>query len=283
MQIIGNKNSFRESISTGLVLGPVLVMLIIPFAQAMIFSPPPASYLDGPGVIKIDVGDGESIRGRYMFNPDAEFTILYNHGNDEDIGMNLHWLQRFGERGFSVLTYDYRGFGLSDGKPTEKNTYRDAEVVYDYLVSQRNVPPEKVIVMGRSLGGGVAVELAKNKPVAGLIMQSTFVSINRVVAGGQAVPFDKYKNISKISRVNCPVLVIHGTDDSRVKFWHGEKLYEAAKQPKGYLWVKGADHDDDIAAIAGEKYWQAIDRMIDKIKKGRDEAETSSRQLDENK
>ncbi|MBW8016776.1 MAG: alpha/beta hydrolase [Planctomycetes bacterium] len=234
----------------------------------MIFSPPPASYLDGPGIIKIEVGNGEAIRGRYLLNPDAEFTILYNHGNNEDIGMNIRWLQRFRERGFSVLTYDYRGFGLSKGKSTEKNTYRDAQAAYDYLVKKRNVLPAKIIVMGRSLGGGVAVELASRKPVAGLIMQSTFISVNRVVAGGQVVPFDKYKSISKIGRVKCPTLVIHGTADSLVKFWHGEKLYEAAKQPKGYLWVKGADHEDDIAAIAGAKYWQAIDSLIDKIKKG---------------
>lgn len=269
MQNLKIKSSVMELLKRGLVLRLAFMMLIVPFAQAMVFSPPPASYLDGPGIIKIDVGNGESIRGRYLVNPDAEFTILYNHGNDEDIGMNLRWLRRFRERGFSVLTYDYRGFGLSDGKATEKNTYRDAEAAYEYLVRKRNIPPEKIIVMGRSLGGGVAVELANRKPVAGLIMQSTFVSVNRVVSGGQIVPFDKYKNILKIDKVNCPILIIHGTADSRVKFWHGEKLYEAAKQPKGYLWVKGAEHDDDIAAIAGDKYWQAIDSLTDKIMNGR--------------
>lgn len=244
------------------------MLLNISQAPAMIFSPPPVSYLDGPGIIKIDVGNGEAIRGRYLENPDAEYTILYNHGNNEDIGMNLHCLRRFRERGFSVLTYDYRGFGLSEGKSTEKNTYRDAQSAYDYLVKVKNVPPSRIIVMGRSLGGGVAVELARANSVAGLIMQSTFISINRVVAGGQVVPFDKYKSISRIGKVNCPTLVIHGTADSLVKFWHGEKLYEAAKQPKAYLWVKGADHEDDIAAIAGAKYWQAIESFTDKIKNG---------------
>jgi len=244
------------------------VLLITPQTPAMIFSPPPASYVDGPGIIKIDVEDGQAIRGRYFKNPDAEFTILYNHGNNEDIGMNLHWLRRFRERGFSVLTYDYRGFGLSKGKSTEKNTYQDARAAYDYLVKQQNVPPSEIIVMGRSLGGGVAVDLASSRPVAGLIMQSTFISINRVVAGGQVVPFDRFKNISKIARVNCPILVIHGTADSLVKFWHGQKLYEAAKKPKGYLWVKGADHEDDIAAIAGARYWQAIEGLTEKIKNG---------------
>jgi len=263
-----NENSVRRFIKGGLFLALACMLLNIPQASAMIFSPPPVSYLDGPGIIKIDVGNGEAIRGRYLVNPDAEYTILYNHGNNEDIGMNLKWLRRFRERGFSVLTYDYRGFGLSEGKSTEKNTYRDAQAAYDYLVKVKNVPPSRIIVMGRSLGGGVAVELASTNPVAGLIMQSTFISINRVVAGGQVVPFDKYKSISRIGKVNCPTLVIHGTADSLVKFWHGEKLYEAAKQPKGYLWVKGADHEDDIAAIAGAKYWQAIESFTDKIKNG---------------
>ncbi|MCF7956265.1 MAG: alpha/beta hydrolase [Phycisphaerae bacterium] len=263
------KNTIRELMNKGPVLAMASILLSVSQLTAMIFSPPPASYLDGPGIIKIDVENGDAICGRYLQNPDAEFTILYNHGNNEDIGMNLHWLQRFRERGFSVLTYDYRGFGLSEGKSTEKNTYSDAQAAYDYLVKVKNIPPSRIIVMGRSLGGGVAVELASTNPVAGLIMQSTFISINRVVAGGQAVPFDKYKSISRIDNVNCPILVIHGTADSLVKFWHGEKLYEAAQQPKAYLWVEGADHEDDIAAIAGEKYWQAIESFTDKINNGR--------------
>jgi fermentation-respiration switch protein FrsA (DUF1100 family) len=249
----------------GLLLCLACMLLNIPEAPGMIFSPPATTYLDGPGVIKIDVGGGESIYGRHLVNPNAEFTILYNHGNNEDIGMNIRYLQRFRDKGFSVLTYDYRGFGLSEGKSTEKNTYRDGEAAYAYLVDHLKIPPSKIILMGRSLGGGVAVELATRKPVAALIMQSTFVSINRVVAGGQVVPFDKYKSISKIPRVDCPVLVIHGSADTLIKMWHGEKLYEAAKQPKLYLWVNGADHEDDIAAIAGAKYWQAIERLTEQI------------------
>jgi pimeloyl-ACP methyl ester carboxylesterase len=261
-KIITKNNSISPLKWASILICLACMILSVPQAPAMIFSPPPVSYFDGPGIIQIDVGDGESICARHLKNPDAEFTILYNHGNDEDIGMNLRWLQRFRDHGFSVLTYDYRGYGLSEGKSTEKNTYRDAEAAYNYLTDKLNVPPSKIIVMGRSLGGGVAVEIAKNKPVAGLIMQSTFISINRVVAGGQAVPFDKYKNVSKIDEVNCPTLVIHGQSDSLIKPWHGQKLYEAAKDPKVYLWVKGADHQDDIAAIAGKEYWQAIDRLV---------------------
>ncbi len=268
------KRMINMSSVDGLIRRVVLVrlacmFLYVPVLPAMVFSPPLASYLEGPPIIKIDVDGGESIYARHLKNPDAEFTILYNHGNNEDIGMNLRWLRRFREMGYSVFTYDYRGYGRSEGKSSEKNTYRDAEAAYNYLVNRLNIPPAKIIVMGRSLGGGVAVELAMNKPVAGLIMQSTFVSINRVVAGGQAVPFDKYKNISKIPNVNCPTLIIHGKADSMIKLWHGEKLYEAAKQPKVCLWVESADHEDDIAAIAGAKYWQAIEQLTDKIKNGR--------------
>lgn len=261
---MSNKNLVGTA-KSGLLLCLACMFLNFPEVSGMIFSPPPVTYLEGPGVIKIDVGGGECIYGRYLVNPIAEFTILYNHGNNEDIGMNIRYLQRFRDKGYSVLTYDYRGFGLSEGKSTEKNTYRDGEAAYAYLVDHLKVPPSKIIIMGRSLGGGVAVELAMRKPVAGLIMQSTFVSINRVVAGGQIVPFDKYKSISKISRVDCPTLVIHGSADSLIKIWHGEKLYEAAKQPKLYLWVNGADHEDDIAAIAGAKYWQAIERLTEQI------------------
>ena len=232
------------------------------------FSPPPVTYVDNGKYIRIPVENGEVIYTRYYVNPRAEFTILYCHGNNEDIGSNIKQMQRFRKKGFSVLTFDYRGYGLSAGKSSVENTYRDSRAVYDYLVNQLAVDPAKIIVMGRSLGGGVAVELASDKPVGGLILQSTFVTINRVLTGNMLrMPFEKYNNIRKITEVNCPVLVIHGKDDKLVRIWHGKKLFAAANEPKFYLWVDGTDHEDDIAAIAPDGYWTAFKKLADAVKR----------------
>ena len=116
--------------------------------------------------------------------------------------------------------------------------------------------------MGGSRGGGPAVELATHEPVAGLVLQSTFMSAFRVVTRRKFLPFDQFKNLEKLERVNCPVLVMHGTADEVIAFCHGEALYAAAKEPKSHLWIEGAKHND-FTAVAGERFWQALRQFSD--------------------
>ena len=111
----------------------------------------------------------------------------------------------------------------------------DVEAAYAYLVNELGVAPQRIIVLGRSVGSGPATYLASRKPVGALLLESPFVSAFRVVTGIPILPFDKFNNLSRIGQVHCPALVVHGTADRVVAFWHGRKLYEAANEPKLHL------------------------------------------------
>ncbi|MBD2596516.1 alpha/beta fold hydrolase [Nostoc spongiaeforme FACHB-130] len=226
-------------------------------ADSMIFLPQPATYQDNTSILKVPVTDKQKISAVYLPNPRAEYTILYIHGNAEDIGDVQPLLERLHQWGFSVFAYDYRGFGTSDGKPGESNAYQDAEAAYIYLTQQLKVPGKKIIVYGRSVGGGSAVDLATRHSVAGLILESTFTSAFRVVVPFPLLPFDKFSNLKKLPQVNCPVLVMHGQADQTIPVQHGYTLYSAAPNPKMSLWVDGAGHDD-FTWVANEQHQKTL-------------------------
>jgi len=214
------------------------------FADRAIFHPQEPGYVDTPATIKLTTKDGARISATYLRNPAARYTILYSHGNAEDIGDVRPLLEQHERWGFSVFSYDYRGYGTSEGKPSERTTYEDVDAAFLHLTEKLQVPEDRIIVYGTSLGGGPSVDLASRKNVAGLVVQSAFVSAFRVVTHFRIFPWDEFDNLSKIGRVRCPVLVMHGRADTLIKFWHGERLFEAANEPKINLWVDGAGHND---------------------------------------
>jgi len=226
-------------------------------ADSMIFLPQPATYQDNHSILKLPVTDVQKISAVHLPNPRAEYTILYIHGNAEDLGDIQPVLQRLNEWGFSIFAYDYRGYGTSDGQPGELNAYQDAEAAYTYLIQQLKVPPQKIIVYGRSVGGGSAVDLATRHPIAGLILESTFTSAFRVVVPFPLLPFDKFPNLNKLQQVHCPVLVMHGQADQTIPIKHGYKLYETATDPKMSLWVDDAGHDD-FMWVADEQHRKTL-------------------------
>ncbi|MFA5239209.1 MAG: alpha/beta hydrolase [Phycisphaerae bacterium] len=225
-------------------------------------------YKDGPEIHKIKTKDGTEISTLYLPSPNSEFTILYSHGNAEDIGDIREVLETFQDKGFSVFAYDYRGYGTSDGCASEKNACEDSEAAYEYLVGELKNPPDRIIVLGRSVGGAIAMHLAGRKKVAGLILEGAFVTAFRVVTRVPLVPFDKFRNIDKIKQLTCPVLVIHGKNDRTIPFSHGEKLFETANEPKLKLWVDNAGHND-LFPIAGDRYWDIIKEFTDIIQANR--------------
>lgn len=236
-------------------------------SNRMIFLPQPAGYVDGPDVIKLMTTGGQKISAVHKTVEGAKFTMLISHGNAEDIGTDSEMHELFGAHGYNVFAYDYRGYGTSEGKPTEKNVYEDVEAAYDYLVDEAKIGPEKIIVFGRSVGSGPATYLASRKPVAGLVLESPIVSAFRVLTVLPLLPFDKFNNLSRIDKVDCPVLVMHGRSDEVVGFWHGEKLFDKAKEPKLNLWVDGAGHND-FYWVTGQKYWKALGELTSVIEKG---------------
>lgn len=226
-------------------------------ADSMIFLPQPVSYQDTKEILKVPVTQTEQISATYLPNAQATYTLLYIHGNAEDLGDVRPMLVRLHDWGFSVFAYDYRGYGTSDGQPSEANAYPDADAAYQYLTQQLKIPPEQIIVYGRSVGGGSATELASRYPVAGLILESTFTSAFRVIVPFPLLPFDKFSNLDKLRETHCPVLVMHGQADRTIPVYHGQMLYQAASEPKLALWVETAGHDD-FTWVAGDRHQQAL-------------------------
>ncbi|MGC1309783.1 MAG: alpha/beta hydrolase [Phormidesmis sp.] len=231
------------------------------FADGMIFLPPAASYqhqpATDPSAINILTGNGEVIAATYLQNPDSPYTILYSHGNASDIGTVLPILKALYSQGFSVLAYDYPGYGYSPGKPTESNAYNAIEVAYSYLTNTLKVPPEKIILHGQSLGGGPSTYLATKQPVAGLILESTFATIFQVAVPLRILPFEKFANVRRIGKINCPLLLIHGEKDETIPISHSQELLAAAHEPKQLVTITGANHSD-LLWVGGETYLNTI-------------------------
>jgi fermentation-respiration switch protein FrsA (DUF1100 family) len=242
----------------------VLVVISLFFSNRVIFQPQPAGYRDNATILKLTSSDGAKVSATYLANPAAVFTALFSHGNAEDIGDIAPLLEQIRDAGFSVFAYDYQGYGTSQGRPTEQHAYDDEDVAYNYLTETMHVQPDKIIAFGRSVGTGPATYLASKRPVAGLILQSPFTSTFRVMTRVSVLPLDRFDNLQRIKAVHCPVLVIHGTQDTVINIFHGKRLFEAANEPKRFLWVEGANHND-VEVVAGSGYAHALKAFGDLI------------------
>jgi hypothetical protein len=250
--IIGEFSS-RRILQSGIIIYGIICLYVFLTADSKIFLPPPASYANTPDILKVQTVDNVTLSALHLPNPEALYTVLYSHGNGEDLGQIRPVLELIRQAGFGVFAYDYRGYGTSTGRPTEAGVYRDIEASLGYLQEQLGIPPEQVIVFGRSVGGGPSTYLAERHAIAGLILESTFTSIFRVVLPFPLLPFDKFPNLQRIPRLTAPLLVIHGTADRTIPLWHGQKLFNRATVPKQSFWVEGADHND-LVWRAGDRY-----------------------------
>jgi abhydrolase domain-containing protein 17 len=241
----------RSMILIPLYIYVALFFIALFFSDRLIFQPPPASYQDTDGIMKLTTKGGMQISAIHLVNEKAKYTILYSHGNAEDIGDTRPVLDGLKNLGFSVFTYDYQGYGTSQGRPSESNAYMDVEAAYEYLTAQLGIPGETIILYGHSLGGALAVDLASRKPVAGVIIESAFTTAFRVITRIPILPFDKFRNIDKLQHLTCPVLIIHGRQDKVIAVDHGQKLFEGAREPKQMILVDQAGHED--AALLAPK------------------------------
>lgn len=233
-------------------------------SDPLLFQPQPPDYDKLPNEVKIKTGNGETLNAVYLKNPDAKYTLLFSHGNAEDLANVAPFMEQFFHLGYSVLMYDYRGYGTSEGSPSYAKVKKDASSAYQWLTETAGIPPEQIIAHGRSLGGAVAVWTAAHHEVAGLIIESSFVSAFRVKTIIPLLPFDKFNSVRFLKNIDCPVLVMHGKKDSVLPFWHGKKLFEAAPEPKQHLWIDDARHND-YAYVAEERYFEKIVSFIDSV------------------
>ena len=251
------------------VIGTLMAYIGIVFigyfmSDKVIFPVPEPSYTDSSLIEKTTLPDGTKISLHFFKAEKPKFYIIYNHGNAVDLGTTqLHLMNAKDVLQCSILAYDYPGYGTSEGTPSEKSVFAAADAAYTYLKKQ-GIKDSQIIIWGRSVGSGPATYLAAKYPVAGLILESPFKSAFTVVTKIPIVPFDKFDNIGAIDSINCPLLVMHGTNDHIIPFSHGKDLYEAARQPKYNLWVKNADHNN-LELIGDIQYWMAIKKFINSL------------------
>lgn len=199
-------------------------------------------------------------------------VVLYLHGNGSNVGANVEHANRFHRLGLSVFVIDYRGYGKSQGDfPSESQVYEDAQLAWDYLVKQRGVNPNQIYIYGHSLGGAIAIDLAVRHPeAAGLIVEGSFTSARAMVDFKKGLfwlfPIDflltqRFDSISKVDRLQMPVLFIHGTADNVVPVEMTKKLFDAAPGPKQLYIVPDGGHNN-LAQIGGAEYLQIVSQFL---------------------
>ncbi len=212
--------------------------------------------------------DGVRLHGWFVSGQKA-ITWLWFHGNAGNISHRLENLELLhDELGVSVFLFDYRGYGRSEGTPSEEGTYRDGEAALAYLRSRADVDADRIIYFGRSLGAGVAVELAVGEPPFALILESPVPSIPELAR--RHYPFlpvwpligTKYDSLGKIDKIAAPLLVLHGDRDDVVPFAAGRELFEAANEPKEFYTIRGAGHNDTYL-VGGEEYFGVLRRFME--------------------
>jgi pimeloyl-ACP methyl ester carboxylesterase len=268
-----------------LLIGYVGISLVVYVQQTrMLFFPSPTlettpksfnlAYED----VWLKVGQGAQtaqIHGWWIpVTSASQGVVLYLHGNGANIGANVAQAARFHQLGLSVFLIDYRGYGRSDGGfPNETKVYQDAERAWAYLVEERKVTPQQILLYGHSLGGAIAIQLAVHHPdAAGLIVQSSFTAIRDMVY--RTTPFgflpvdwiltQKFDSLAKVTQIKMPVLFIHGTADREVPADMSQTLYQAAPNPKELWLVPDAAHNN-VADTAGRKYLQVVGDFVRRL------------------
>ncbi|TVR49222.1 MAG: alpha/beta hydrolase [Planctomycetota bacterium] len=245
----------RSALSTLLLGYLIIAVLLWAMQERMIFIPTVGEAETTPdrwGLPferhRLQTSDGESIDVWWMPHHKTGPVILFCHGNAGNLGHRIDTFRALSMQGWSVVSFDYRGYGTSSGRPSEHGLYLDAQRVWEFLVEDMGISAERIVLHGRSLGGGVAAYLAEQHQAAGLILESTFTSLPDVAAG--LYPFlpvrllarHHFPTVKRLPQIDMPLLVIHGKGDRSIPFHHGEALYAAAAEPKFFQALEG-DHN----------------------------------------
>lgn len=254
---------------------PAVWLLLRRFEQSQMYEPSREleATPDEAGMAYEDVfltaEDGVRIHGWWVKAVPDRATVLFCHGNAGNISHRLELIDLFHRLGLNVLIFDYRGFGRSEGSPNEAGTYRDGEAAYRHLREERGIAPGRIVIFGRSLGGAVAIELARRVEAAALVCESTFTSaeeMGKLIYPSLPVGLlvrNKYDSISKVGGLTLPVLFLHSPEDELVPFEHGRRLFRAAAAPKEFLAIRGG-HGDNFQ-VSAPLYSEVLDRFLKKI------------------
>jgi uncharacterized protein len=248
-----------------------LVLLLYLVQNSMVFFPDRNVTVNPSAVglswedARFETEDGKTLHGWYIPNEDSDVVFLFSHGNAGNISHRIGFIDLLHDKGISTFIYDYRGYGESEGSPTEKGLYKDIRAAWEYLTGELGYDGSQVILFGRSLGGSVSAHLAQSVNPGGLILESTFTSARDVASNiypfipSRIVRFD-FATIEYLQNINTPLLIMHSRDDSIIPFHFGEKLYEAAPEPKHFVELRGGHNDNFM--VSGELYFDELGRFV---------------------
>lgn len=215
---------------------------------------------------------------------DAQYpgtTILYSHGNGEDVGQISGMLRAMARVcKANVVAYDYSGYGVAAGKATEEHVYGDAEAAYRVVTEQMGVRPEKVVLYGRSMGSGPTMFLAATRPCKAVVLHSPMLSLvrthcNCLVCCDRTWDADMFANVDRASRVRVPVYILHGVKDRVVPVWHGRRLHELLDGSENPMWIEDGDHNN--MRMSGEAFFNLVKRFLIRVDARKSDADMLER------
>jgi uncharacterized protein len=258
------------------ILGYLAVALMLFFLQSRMVYFPTRAIEATPADVGLayqdawmTTDDGVRLHGWWVPHEEARGAVLFLHGNAGNISHRLGTLQTLHRLGLSTLIPDYRGYGRSEGRPSETGTYRDAAAAWGYLTDTLEVPPDRIVLFGRSLGGAVAAERAEHGGAAGLILESTFTSVPDL--GAEIYPWlpvrllarIRYPTLARMPSLTLPVLVVHSREDEIIPYAHGRRLWEAAPGPKWFLDIEGGHNDGHLRSEV--RYEAGLAQFLDRV------------------
>jgi uncharacterized protein len=268
------------SLLTSIVTGYVLVLAILRiFESHLIFFPDYPNRLASDwhprGLpvedVRLATSDGTKLHAWWIPQQDAKFTFLAFHGNAGNVADRHSVYEFLRDTPANVLALEYRGYGRSQGKPTEAGFYQDSDAAFAYLVNGRGLDPNTIISFGQSLGTAVAAQLAAEHRVGAVVLEAPFLSATRVarqifwfLPGTSLLVYSQFDTQARLQKISAPILIVHCTQDPVLPFRLGQEVYDAAPVPKTFLAIDGYCHEE-ASAIATAEYHAALRKFLSSI------------------
>ncbi len=259
----------------------VILLLVFVFQSRLVYFPQVERKLTATPLaaglayeeVQLRTADNVTLHGWWVPAGDARGAVLLLHGNAGNISHRIGYLKMFHGLRYSTLLVDYRGYGKSNGAPSEEGTYHDAEAAWSHLIETRKLDAREIVVVGESLGGGVATWLAAKYPPRALVLASTFTSVPDL--GAKVYPWIPvrllaritYGNLERLPKIGVPILIAHSRDDDIIPYAHAEMLFAAAREPKQLLPMSGGHNDGFL--FAREEWAATLGAFLERAEKMR--------------
>lgn len=235
----------------------------------IVFQPPEKTYGRDPNLIWLHTSEHEVIPA-FFIDRDAKFTLLFSHGNAEDLGMIIQYFREVSHiLDVNIFAYDYTGYGMSSGEPSEEALYADIEAAFKYLRDIVGIPWSDIILYGRSIGSGPSIHLATRTAVRAMVLQSPLLSIYRVAFSSSfTLPGDMFPNVDRIGQVKCPVYIVHGTNDEVISYSYAEDLVRNCQEGIAYppYLVENGGHNN-LEVVARQPFYENFTKFLQWLEK----------------